>query len=264
MEKNGRRGRGKAASPDGATDIGTLLRTTRRRRRISLEKAARETCIPRRYLEALESNEPASAFPGMTYARGFLRAYARYLRFADERELLALFEPDVPAPIEIPAEAVPAPDAARRRRTRLIVLALFLAVAIASVATGDRSHPVRASLPAPLPTTVTAPAVEPNAVAPLVPVASSTPSVTLEVSAGASWIRVIADGATIFPGRTVASLTQEFSARRTLAIVAGNAAAVRVLFDGAWQGPLGQAGRVVRITVTMSGGVPVLRVTPVR
>ena len=263
MEKNGRRGRGKTATPDGASDVGTLLRTTRRRRRISLDKASRETCIPRRYLEALERNEPASVFPGMLYARGFLRAYARYLRFADERELLALFEPDVPAPIEMPVEVVPPPDAARRRRTRLAVLALVLATAIVSVATGERSHPVRASLPVVVPTVATAPSAEQNLMTPVVPVASTTPSLTLEV-AGTSWIRVVADGTTILPGRTLSSLTRGFSARRTLTIVAGNAAAVRLLFDGAWRGPLGLAGQVVRITVTLREGVPVLRVTPVR
>ncbi len=263
MEGNGRRARARAASPDGADDIGTILRTTRRRRRVSLDRAVKETCIPRRYLEALERNEPASAFPGALYARGFLRAYARYLRIADEQELLARFEPDAPAPIEIPADVVPPPETTRRRRTRIIVLAIAFAAAIAMVATGGSSHPGRAGFPATLPTIATAPSVEPKDHAPVPVAATTTPSITLEVSGGASWIRVVADGAAIFPGRTVTgSFMEVFRARRTLTIVAGNAAAVRVLFDGQWRGPLGPAGQVVRITVALSDGVPFLRVTP--
>jgi cytoskeleton protein RodZ len=262
MEKNGRRVRGKAASSDGSADIGTILRTTRRRRRISLDRAARETCIPRRHLEALERNEPASAFPGALYARGFLRAYARYLRFSDEHALLARFEPDSPAPIELPADVVPPPEATRRRRTRIMVLGVALAAAIATVATSGSSHPVRASFPAPLPTIATAPSTEPKEPAPIA-VAATMPSITLEVAGGSSWVRVVADGATIFPGRTVAgAFTRLFTARRTLSIVAGNAAAVRISFDGEWRGPLGPAGQVVRIVVTLSDGVPILRITP--
>lgn len=261
MEKNGRRSRGKPAVSDVSADLGTILRTTRRRRRISLDRAARETCIPRRYLEALERNEPASAFPGVLYARGFLRAYARYLRLADEQALLARFEVDPPAPIALPADVVPPPDEARRRRTRIVVLAVALAAAIATVATSGSPHPVRAGLPATLPTIATAPSSEPRQ-APAVPVAAVRPALTLEVAGGASWIRVVADGSTILPGRTVSSFTREFTARRTLSIVAGNAGAVRIAFNGEWRGPLGVAGQVVRITVTLIDGIPVLRVTP--
>lgn len=264
MEKNRGRGRTKSASTDGAADLGTTLRMTRRRRRISLDRAAKETCIPRRYLEALERNEPVSFFPGALYARGFLRAYARYLRFADERALLALFEPEAPVSIEIPPEAVPSPDTTRRRRTRIIVLSLVVVAAIAMVATGGSSHPGRVAFPATLPAIVNAPPAEQKQPAP-VPVAATTPSATIEVFGSASWIRVVADGAAVFPGRTVrSSFTKAFTARRTLTIVAGNASAVRVLFDGEWSGPLGAPGKVVKVTITLADGVPVLRVTPVR
>lgn len=262
METNGRRSRVKAATLDGGSDVGTILRTTRRRRRISLDKAAAETCIPRRYLEALERNEPASAFPAALYARGFLRTYVRYLRFADEQALLARFEAHAPAPIELPADVVPPPDTKRKHRTRLIALAVALVAAIATVVTSGSPRPVRATLPGSFPTIATLPSQEPKPAAP-VPVAAVRPTITLEISAAASWVRVVADGATLIRGRVIrAPFSQTFTAHRTLTIVAGNAAAVRLFFDGAWRGPVGAAGEVVRIVVTLTDGVPILRVIP--
>ena len=261
MEGNGRR-RATAAAPDGSLDVGTLLRTTRRRRRISLDRAVRETCIPRRYVEALERNLPATAFPGALYARGFLRAYARYLRIADEEGLLARFEIAGPTPIELPDDAVP-PPAERRRKVRIVALSVALIAAATIVATSGSSHPVKASFPATLPTIAPLPSSDVNAKAPAPAVpAATTPSITVEIAGARSWMRVIADGTTILPGRIVGpSFSQRFTAQRTLEIVAGNAAAVRVLFDGEWRGPLGRSGQVVTIVVSISDGVPSLSVT---
>jgi hypothetical protein len=260
MEGNGRRRRGTATTPDGTLDVGTLLRTTRRRRRISLDRAVKETCIPRRYIEALERNLPPSAFPGTLYARGFLRAYARYLRIADEDALLARFDSGGPTPIELPDDAVP-PPAVRRRKVRIIVLTVALLSAATIVATSGSSHPVKAAFPAILPTFAAPPSSEAKAPPPAEPV-SGSPAITVEVASGRSWIHVVADGTPIVPGRTVGpSFRERYAARRTLEIVAGNASAVRVLFGNTWRGPLGPPGQVVTILVTLSDGVPDLQVT---
>ncbi len=70
--------------------VGSLLRRARERRGESLAAAARNTRISTSYLEALEKDAPIAVFPAATYARSFLRQYARYLGL-DEERLLEVF-----------------------------------------------------------------------------------------------------------------------------------------------------------------------------
>lgn len=69
--------------------IGEKLRLAREQHTYTLEQVARDTHVARRFLQALE-DEDFSAFPGETYAMGFLRTYAEYLGL-DADELIALF-----------------------------------------------------------------------------------------------------------------------------------------------------------------------------
>jgi cytoskeleton protein RodZ len=71
--------------------FGETLRQARRARNLSLEDVERETRIPGKYLAALEDQEYA-ALPTLVYARGVLRAYARFLDL-DPEPLLAQFRP---------------------------------------------------------------------------------------------------------------------------------------------------------------------------
>jgi len=59
-------------------EIGLRLRAARESRNISLGTAETETRIRRKYLEALESGQPAD-LPGEVYLKGFLRTYGNYL-----------------------------------------------------------------------------------------------------------------------------------------------------------------------------------------
>jgi cytoskeletal protein RodZ len=74
--------------------FGDALRQARRARGLSLEDAERETHIPFKYLAALEDQE-YGALPTPVYARGVLRAYARFLEL-DPEPLLAEFRPPRP------------------------------------------------------------------------------------------------------------------------------------------------------------------------
>jgi cytoskeleton protein RodZ len=71
--------------------FGDALRQARRARGLSLEDAAGETRIPFKYLAALEDQE-YGPLPSPVYARGVLRAYARFLDL-DPEPLLAQFRP---------------------------------------------------------------------------------------------------------------------------------------------------------------------------
>jgi cytoskeletal protein RodZ len=69
--------------------MGAYLRAARRRRRISLERAAEETRIRADFIMRMESDE--FDFLAPTYVRGFLKGYARYLR-TDPDPLLKEFD----------------------------------------------------------------------------------------------------------------------------------------------------------------------------
>src|SRR5688572_631425 len=58
--------------------IGTVLRTARERRQLSLESVARSTMIRRDYLELIDQDE-LDRLPAGAYAKGFIRAYASHL-----------------------------------------------------------------------------------------------------------------------------------------------------------------------------------------
>jgi transcriptional regulator with XRE-family HTH domain len=73
--------------------IGDILKRKRLEENISLEKAAEETMIASRYLDALE-NSNFTFFPGDVYAKGFLKRYAEYLKIEEEKinMLIAQYE----------------------------------------------------------------------------------------------------------------------------------------------------------------------------
>jgi cytoskeleton protein RodZ len=69
--------------------IGEKLRLARERSNLTIEQVARETHVAKRFLKALE-DEDFAAFPGETYAMGFLRSYSEYLGLNAE-ELIGLY-----------------------------------------------------------------------------------------------------------------------------------------------------------------------------
>ena len=80
--------------------FGSLLRTKREEKNISLETASRDTIISKQYLEALE-NEHIDIFPGHTYVTGFLRNYSEYLGL-DSTYMVKLFNGKIMQEAPIP------------------------------------------------------------------------------------------------------------------------------------------------------------------
>lgn len=108
--------------------IGDDLRAAREARGEDLRDIAAQLRIRFAYLEAIE-NGAFDALPGPTYAIGFVRAYARYLRLNAE-EMIARFKIEA-AGIDAPAELTfPEPmSESRVPRGGLVVIAILLAVA---------------------------------------------------------------------------------------------------------------------------------------
>lgn len=90
--------------------LGTKLRTAREHMGMDLEEAARQLCLSPRQLAALEADD-FDMLPSPTFARGFIRNYARLVQIPAD-PLLASFKQKVPetstaAPISLHSEGIP-------------------------------------------------------------------------------------------------------------------------------------------------------------
>ncbi|MGO9309303.1 MAG: helix-turn-helix domain-containing protein [Spirochaetia bacterium] len=110
--------------------IGEKLRLARERNNLTIDQVARETHVAKRFLKALE-DEDFAAFPGETYAMGFLRSYAEYLGLNAE-ELVGIYRnikiQEQPLPMNELLESKP-----RLPPMRIIVFAVAAVLALAAV-----------------------------------------------------------------------------------------------------------------------------------
>jgi cytoskeletal protein RodZ len=100
--------------------LGKTLHATRRRRRISLDRAAADTRIRRDYIVAMENDD--FTFQAPVYVKGFLASYARILR-VDPEPLVRRFEDEIASSDDKGAEVLAIQDAAWRDLVRMPSLA---------------------------------------------------------------------------------------------------------------------------------------------
>ncbi|MDQ3913710.1 MAG: DUF4115 domain-containing protein [Actinomycetota bacterium] len=193
------------------TTIGGYLRAVRRRRRISIERAAEDTKIRAAFLMRMESDE--FDFLAPAYVRGFLRSYARYLRVEAE-PLLEEFEnrygggrseASQMVALQRREKAIP------RERRRLnswavaggaaaVILVVLAIVGVASAP--DRQEPAGTSLSAATPSPEPTPSLSPSEAAeptedPEDAVATKGIELVVDAAAGDSWLEVYADGKSV-------------------------------------------------------------------
>jgi hypothetical protein len=94
------------------SQVGTILRQARNRRKVELSEVEAATRIRQRYLRAIESEE-WDVLPGGVYTRGFIRTYASFLgldgdRLADDYRTSVEGSPS-PADAGAPGPAPPRP-----------------------------------------------------------------------------------------------------------------------------------------------------------
>lgn len=70
--------------------LGAYLKRERELRQISLEELAIETCIQKKFLEAIES-EHFEKLPSLSYAKGFLRSYGNTIGL-DSNDIILRFD----------------------------------------------------------------------------------------------------------------------------------------------------------------------------
>ncbi|RKS77420.1 cytoskeletal protein RodZ [Motilibacter peucedani] len=248
--------------------VGEAIAAARTRAGLSLETVADRTRIRRTVVAAIEKDD-FSLCMGDVYARGHIRSIARVVG-ADPEPLVAQFDAEVahPAASLLPGDGVDLVGGLERRSRPLNWSALLVASLVLVLAYGgwtllrpgssDGGRPVSQSqLPATA-TVVATPQASASAPAPSAPHASSsaraTPahragvSVSIAASRGPSWVRATSSGGTtLFEGMVAKGRTQQFTDRKQVTIVVGNAGAVVLTVNGKDVGPLGGRGQVASV-----------------
>ena len=237
--------------------MGAYLRDARRRRRVSIDRAAEQTRIRPDYLMRMESDE--FDFLAPAYVRGFLRTYSRFLR-VNEEPLIEEFDRKFGrgrtdtatiAALETRARSLPRRRQALNSWTLAALLAAFTLVTLALVgifSTPDEGTPTNEtniagnedeSSPAPEESPDEEPEESPS------PEATPTEEATLALNEGLEvrvvarrarcWIEVTSDGELLTPGGItleVGDRSETFVAEDDMQIVLGFAEGVDLIVNG--------------------------------
>jgi cytoskeletal protein RodZ len=232
--------------------IGAYLRAGRRKRRVSIERAAEETRIRADFLMRMESDE--FDFLAPPYVRGFLRSYANFLRLEpqplidefDRRYARSRLDTDQIVALERRSRSMPR----QRRRPNSWTVAAFLAagtlilLAVIGVLSGGNHRPPRnnVALNSPAPTA----SVSPTATSSPTPTPSPKPKPTqIAFSQGIHlkivdtrarcWVQATADGndaVPIFTGTLEVGQSQTLKAAHSLKVILGMGEGVDLIVNG--------------------------------
>ena len=231
-------------------DVGRTLRRARHEHHARVEDAAETTRIPKRYLEALESNAPLDTYPAPMYARAFLREYARYLDL-DPEPLLTSFG-GVPAEVRLPTlrEAVAPPRRWPARALVAVSTCSLLALAGLGIVSGRTPIPMAAGRGL---GPVAAPNHLPGAHGHGGPTGSASTAITVGMHVvDRCWVEATADG-TIVLKRVLVGHWHRLTAKHTLDLTLGNAQGVRLMVNGKPYLP-GGAVQVLHLNFVFSNG----------
>jgi transcriptional regulator with XRE-family HTH domain len=222
------------------------LRSTREKRRISLEDVAEATRIRVGFLEALENGDYA-LLPGPAYASGFLRNYAQFLGLHPD-DVVDEYRARQPsaAPAVKPATRVLASGYDRQVRTRL-VWALLAVVALLAGGYIIREYSRNAHAYTPplnlTPANIGSGITHPKPAPPL-------PTIRVALRAVAPvWVRVTADGAREFQGILhPAKQYQQWQGHRSIYVLTLDGAQLNVRYNGREVGRLAtEPGMIVKV-----------------
>jgi cytoskeleton protein RodZ len=229
--------------------IGAYLRAGRRKRRVSIERAAEETRIRADFLMRMESDE--FDFLAPPYVRGFLRSYSNFLRI-DPQPLVDEFDRRY-AKSRLDTDQIVALDQRRRgvprqrRRPSSWSVAAFLAagtlviLAIIGVLSNGNHRP-----PAGNNVALNSPSTSPTSTPTPTPTETPTPKPTqiaftqgihvkVVATRGRCWVQAMADGndaVPIFSQTLEIGQSQMLTAKHSLKMLLGFPAGVDLIVNG--------------------------------
>ncbi|WP_337886245.1 helix-turn-helix domain-containing protein [Fischerella thermalis] len=247
-------------------EIGAYLRQIREEKSLRIEQITAQTLIRQAFLEALEEGRYED-LPEPIFVQGFIRRYGDALgldgvslakNFAINFFLLDS-ENDGKKPQKNPSIHIPlaVPYAV------LLTVASFILFFRLNPKTPADSVAQEQKPKASTQTTVSPPVAASPTLSPFTTPVATTPSsetspstpatspveVTVELQ-GESWVRVKADGKTMFQGTLSKGERKTWTAKKELTIRSGNAGAVLVSANKSEQKPLGDPGRIKTVTFT--------------
>lgn len=276
--------------------IGESLRARRELLGLNLDDIEQHTRVRRHYLQALEEGA-LDRLPSPVQTRGMLSNYAAFLEM-DVDGLLLRFAEGLQARHQERLQTEAA-DGRKRREPRLpfrtflaadlvfgvgiIALLIFFGVwAVGRIAALQAQRALEATPPPYAietftPTALPTPAelTTPETSAPTPALTAETPALALTVPAAGgplpvqvklliterTLLRVSVDGQVQLDGRVLPGSTYVFQARERIEILTGNAAAVRVEFNGRDLGLMGGFGQVSNLIYSL-GGIQTPTATP--
>jgi hypothetical protein len=235
--------------------IGADLAAAREAAGQSVEDVSRATRIRGELLRRIEADD-FEGCGGAVYARGHIKSIAAHLGI-DPAPFVAEFDRThgaaVPAARQVfEHEVIAAPERTGPNWTAAMAVtaALLLVVALVSLFnSSDPSAPEAAvrpiTSPSPSPKPPARPSPTPDTLAGQIP--GSGVFLRVRVVTDRSYVTVRADGKTLFQGLLNSPSTRDFTAKKTIHVVIGNAAAVRLVVNGRDLGSPGRPGEVVRL-----------------
>ena len=253
--------------------VGDILRREREKQGLTIADIEKGTSIRGLYIEHIERGN-IGELPGLVYAKGFVRNYAKFLRLNAEALVQQFAEENGSTPPPVPAE----PESAPRRislstvgdeslssisiggtsssyasifgklAAGIIVLAALVGGGVAAIsainspAQVPAAPPVKTEQPA-------APAAAAEADASDTARAAHTDGVNVSVTlTERCWTEVSVDGKSVFEGIIEKGKTESWKGKESVVIRAGNAGALDVTFNGRKLGKFGDNGEVLERT----------------
>jgi cytoskeleton protein RodZ len=250
--------------PPDMANFGASFKKARESKGISLDQIASETRISTRFLQAIE-NEEFQLLPGGIFNRGFVRAYAEKIGF-DPDQAVADYERlvEVRPPLETPA----APTAPQRKPARhlypLAIGGLILVIVVFYLLTRESSNTAQTAGAPPPPTSPAVVQSPPPAPPPTAPPETTTAApepepappqaeplrIDIDVKE-ATWIKVVADGATANPGENLdPGMMRHYTAKNSISLIVGNAGGLDVKINDMPGKSLGKSGQVRELKIT--------------
>ena len=255
--------------------VGDILRREREKQGLTIADIEQGTSIRRLYIGCIEQGKTED-LPGMVYAKGFVRNYAKFLGL-DAEPLVQQFAEEngsVPAPVPVPA--MPEPESPPRRISLSNVgdeslseisigspsssyvgifgkLAVGIVVLVALVGGGAaiisainapaketaEVPPVKTEEPAAAPTAAEAAATDEARVA-----AAQDVRVSVRLTERC-WTEVSVDGKSVFEGILEKGKSESWQGKESVVVRAGNAGALDVTLNGKQLGKFGNNGQVL-------------------
>jgi cytoskeletal protein RodZ len=261
------------AAQRGPRDFGGTLRAARERRGLSLRQIASATKISMITLEALERNDLAR-LPGGIFSRAFVRSYALEVGLDPAtaiQDFMGQFPQDsvtAGQPIASQIEDHEAVESDRRAASTLLRL-VTISVPIAAVVVyfgmlgrpasprEELPHDAAAAVPeiAPVPAAQLDPARASVGTPAAAPGAVAVPADRLMVqilATKSSWVSAIVDGRQAVQRTFQPGDEQTFEVHKEIALTAGDAGGVAMMFNGMAAKPLGAAGKAVTVHVNLT------------